>query len=84
MLGAELAKLPASREGSGGAHAGVSFAIARATEGLRLGGAVAILAERAGELASGVEPLPLPAAPKADLAEIWAQVGRSLDTAGGS
>ena len=80
-LGAELAKLPASRDGAGGAHAGVSFAIARATEGLRRGGAVALLAERASELAKGVGPLPLPAARKADLAEIWAQVGRSLEPA---
>lgn len=78
LLGCELAKLPASASALEGPHAGVSFAMMRATEGLEGAKAVGLLSERAGELAAGVGSLPLPAKRGAELASMLEAVSSSL------
>ena len=61
ILGSELVKLPANECLPNVSHAGLSFATARATEGLASSVAGGILRERASELCKCVESLPLDA-----------------------
>lgn len=68
IVGSELAKLPATEDGSDPAHAGVSFAMMRSTEGLDKACRDRALRERARELASHVPALALPAKAGAALA----------------
>ncbi len=81
IVGSELARRPASEESPDPVHAGVSFAMMRSTENLGVGRELGLLRERARELHSHLQALPIEVERRAELSDVFKAISTALSKA---